>query len=584
MELRVLIVMPRGRDAGLAAGILGKAGITSRVCSDFADLVRAAEEDAGAALIAEEALDADDHGSSLLRWVAAQPPWSDFPVIVLAAPRGDVAQGARVPAWFAGLGNIVLLERPMGAAALTSAVRTVLRARRRQYQMRTYLAERETATLQLSALNASLETRVTQRTTELQAAYDRLAKEAVEREQTKALLAQAQRMEALGQLAGGIAHDFNNVLQAVSGGLSLIERRADSEMVKRLAGMAGDAAQRGASITGRLLAFARQGALRGEAVSPRRLLESLHEMLAHTIGAGIRMQVAASESLPLLLADKGQLETVLVNLAVNARDAMPDGGLLSLSAAPETVRETGLHAAGLGVGRFLCLSVSDTGMGMNAATLARASEPFFTTKPLGQGTGLGLAMARGFAQQSGGGMAIESASGKGTTVKLWFPEAAGAAEVNGAVSLVLPTRSVRAGTCVLIVDDDVSVREVLVSEMTGLGYEVSQARDGLEALAHIDEGATIHLLISDFAMPGMNGLALIQEARRRRPDLPALLLTGYADASVRLAAEQADIGDTALLRKPASGVDLAQSAATLLAHASRKPDRKPATVVCQDIL
>ncbi len=566
MELRVLVLMPRGRDAELAAGILGKAGMTCRVCSDLAGLVRAAGEDAGAALVAEEALDADDHGSGLLRWVAAQPPWSDFPVIVLAAPRGDMAQGARVPRWFGGLGNAVLLERPMGAAALTSAVRTALRGRRRQYEMRAYLAERELATLQLSALNTSLETRVTQRTAELKTAYDRLAEEAAEREHTKARLAQAQRMEALGQLAGGIAHDFNNVLQAVSGGLSLIERRAESEMVKHLARLAGDAAQRGASITGRLLSFARQGALRAEAVSPQSLLEGLHEILVHTIGVGITMRVVAGQDLPRFLADKGQLETVLVNLAVNARDAMPEGGLLSLSATPETVLDARIHVAGLVPGRYLRLSVSDTGSGMDAATLARASEPFFTTKPQGKGTGLGLAMARGFAQQSGGGFAIESTADMGTTVMLWFPEAVGEVVTAGSVLPRVAAPNIPLGAYVLVVDDDATVREVLVSEMTEQGYRVSQACDGFEALARIDEGAMVDLLISDFAMPGMNGLILIQEARVRRPELPALLLTGYADASVRLAVEHTDAGFTALLRKPVSCSALAQGAAALLAH------------------
>ena len=553
MELRVLILMPRGRDAALAAAILGKAGMTCRMCSDLPDLVRAAEEDAGAALVTEEALDADDHGKGLLRWVAIQPPWSDFPVLVLASPRGDVAQGARVPAWFGGLGNAVLLERPMGAAALASSVSTALRSRRRQYEMRAYLTEREMAAAQLSALNASLETRVAQRTTELQAAYERLAEEALEREQTKAHLAQAQRMEALGQLAGGIAHDFNNVLQAVSGGLSLIERRAESEMVKHLATLAGNSA--------------RNAPCRAKAVAPKLLLEGLHEMLAHTIGIGVTIRVVADEGLPMLLADKGQLETVLVNLAINARDAMNGGGILFLGATLDAVSEVG-HAASLAPGRYLRLSVSDTGTGMDPATLAHACEPFFTTKPVGKGTGLGLAMARGFAQQSDGGFAIDSTPGMGTTVKLWFPQAAGELELAGLVAPLVPQPAVTVGACVLVVDDDAMVREVLVGEMTELGYRVSEACDGLEALAQIDDGATVDLLISDFAMPGMNGLVLIQEARRRRPDLRVLLLTGYADASVRLAAEA---GRTALLRKPVTCAALAQGAATLLAHVATLP-------------
>ncbi len=571
MQLRVLILMPRGRDAELAAGLLARQGMTCRICTDLADLVQAVAEDAGAALIAEEALDGDDDEKALLRWVAEQPPWSDFPFVVLAAPRGDIAQGARAPAWLAQIGNAVLLERPLGVAALSSSVRAALRTRGKQYEMRTYLAEREQAAADLSTLNASLETRVTERTTELRTAYARLEQEALERERTEARLAQAQRMEALGQLAGGIAHDFNNVLQAVMGGLSLIQRRpGDVEGVRRLAGMAGEAAQRGASITGRLLAFARRDALRAEPVTPVLLLEALREMLTHTLGIGIAVQVEADRSLPALLADKGQLETVLVNLAVNARDAMPDGGTLTLTAVVETVLDAAAHPADLACGGYLRLSVTDTGGGMSSATLARASEPFFTTKPLGRGTGLGLAMARGFAQHSGGGFTIQSALGQGTTVSLWFPQAASERIADGRPPAARPIGELSDPLRVLIVDDDAMVRDVLVGEMKERGYRVIQAGDGLDALAQIDQGVSLDLLISDFAMPGMNGLTLIQEVRRRRPELPVLLLTGFADADVRLAMERAEMDNAALLRKPVSGVALAESASALLARAAEQ--------------
>ena len=569
MEHRVLILAPRGRDAKLAAEILAKAGIASRVCADIADLARTAAEAAGAALVAEEALEGDDAAAPLLRWVAAQPPWSDFPLVVLTAPRSDIAQGARVPGWFAGVGNAVLIERPLGATALASAVRVALRARRRQYEMRAYLAERERVAVQLTLLNTSLEVRVTERTAELRAAYDRLGHEARERGETEARLAQAQRMEALGQLAGGIAHDFNNVLQAVIGALDLIQRRAgNADSVQKLARMGAEAAQRGASVTGRLLAFARRDMLRAEPVPPVPLLEGLREMLAHTLGVGISLQLDVDQDLPALLADKGQLETVLVNLAVNARDAMPNGGTLLLAAAPEAVLH-GAHPSGLGAGGYLRLSVSDTGTGMSAATLARACEPFFTTKPVGKGTGLGLAMARGFAHQSGGGLAIESQPNRGTTVTLWFPEVRSISVASD--TLAQPESKalcVSVLTRVLVVDDDAMVREVLAGQMKERGYLVSQAGDGLEALAQLDGGAAVDLLISDFSMPGMNGLILIQEARRRYPELPALLLTGYADASVRLTVKDAETGSTALLRKPVSGTALAERAAALLGHAA----------------
>jgi len=565
-EHRVLILAPRGRDASLAAEILAKAGMACRVCGDLADLVETLLEGAGAALVTEEALDRGDNEATLLRWVAMQPAWSDFPFIVLTKPRGDIALGVRAPAWFDGIGNVVLLERPIGAAGLASAARAALRARRKQYEMRTHLVERELDAVRLSELNASLETHVAERTAELRAAYDKLAKEAREREQAETMLAQAQRMEALGQLAGGIAHDFNNVLQAVIGGLNLIERRSgNAQMVQQLATMTAEAAQRGASITGRLLAFARRDSLRAEPILPGPLLEGLHEMLAHTLGVGITMRIAADPGLPKLLADKGQLETVLVNLAINARDAMPEGGSLLLTAAQETVGDATGHPAGLTAGSYVRLSVADTGTGMAAATLERASEPFFTTKSRGQGTGLGLAMARGFAYQSGGGLQIESAPGQGTTVTLWLPEAEAASAVSGLTQPADTTTATSASAEVLVVDDDAIVRQMVASQMEELGYHVAQASDGLAALAHLDEGAAVDLLISDFAMPGMNGVALIEEARQRRPNLPALLLTGYADATVSLAIEDGQTGGTALLRKPVSNAALVEHVGALLA-------------------
>ena len=243
-------------------------------------------------------------------------------------------------------------------------------------------------------------------------------------EVTQAQLAHAQRMEALGQLAGGIAHDFNNVMQAVLGAATLIERRAgEPERVGGLSRMIVDAAGRGAAITRRLLAFARQSDLWSEPIEPQSLLSGMQEILAHTIGSGIVVRVEVAADLPRLFADKGQLETVLVNLATNARDAMPGGGTLVLSAREEAVGDDGGPGAliALEAGRYVCLAVSDTGSGMAPEVLARASEPFFTTKPIGQGTGLGLAMARGFSEQSGGGLQIESVLGRGTTVTLWFP-------------------------------------------------------------------------------------------------------------------------------------------------------------------
>ena len=372
---------------------------------------------------------------------------------------------------------------------------------------------------------------------------------------------QSQRMEALGQLAGGIAHDFNNVLQAVSGGLGLIRRRAeDPASVRKLATMADEAAKRGAAITGRLLAFARRGELQATPIDPADLLLNLREILAPTLGVGIRIEIDTSTDAPLF-ADRPQLETALVNLAVNARDAMPGGGTLRIALAAEP------DAPGLPPGPYIRIELTDTGHGMPPDILARASEPFFTTKPPGQGTGLGLAMARGFALQSDGGFAIASTVDAGTSVTLWFPQASLPALTPAATPDAVhePT-----GQRVLLVDDDAMVRTVLAGQLEESGYQVTQASDGLHALARLDGGEQPDLLVTDFAMPGMNGLALIQEARARHPALPVLLLTGFADPALDLAGNH-----IMLLRKPIPGDELAARARLLLTSAPPSAGASP---------
>lgn len=378
-------------------------------------------------------------------------------------------------------------------------------------------------------------------------------------------LRQTQKMEALGQLAGGIAHDFNNVLQAVSGGTSLIERRADDPAaVRRLARMVAEAAGRGSATTRRLLALARRNELRAALVQPAALLGNFREILAHTLGAGISVQVQTPESVPPLLADHSELETVVVNLATNARDAMADGGTLLLTAASEMVVPGQDHAAGLSPGAYVRLTVEDTGAGMNAETLRRATEPFFTTKPLGKGTGLGLAMARGFAQQSGGGLAITSAPGAGTTVALWLPQAGEAAAVAAVPSRAPGVPAAGAHPRILLVDDEAAVRTVLGAELEEHGYSVASAESAADALAYLDAGEPVDVLVTDLSMPGMDGVKLIGEAQRQRPRLRAILLTGYAGEATSLAVSGALSGSFTLLRKPISGAELADRAAALL--------------------
>ncbi len=410
-------------------------------------------------------------------------------------------------------------------------------------------AEKRLLTIQ-QRINAELEQRVKEEMAAREAAQQRAA--------------HAERMHALGQIAGGIAHDFNNVLQAVSGGAALIERRPnDAERVLRNARMVQDAARRGAAITSRLLAFSRRGDLRAENVDAAALLTDMAEVLTHTLGGAVVCKVDVPFGLPPLFADRGQLETVLVNLATNARDAMPSGGTLTLAADIEMVF-TGLpHPAGLTPGRYVRIAVSDTGSGMDRDVLARVTEPFFTTKEPGKGTGLGLAMAKGFVEQSGGSLSIDSAVGQGTRIMLWLPAATGAACVTFGTDGV-----VRAGfgkPCVLLVDDDAIVREVLTLSLEESGYAVIAADSGAAALIRLTAGERVDIIVSDLTMPGMDGLTLIRSAQERRPGLPAVLLTGYAGDGAALAVGGAISGTFSLLRKPVSGTQLVDRINALLA-------------------
>jgi signal transduction histidine kinase/ActR/RegA family two-component response regulator len=416
------------------------------------------------------------------------------------------------------------------------------------------------------------------RTRELDAAKAQLLAEMAEHRATEESLRHAQKMEAVGQLAGGIAHDFNNILQAVSGGAALIRRRARDPAIERLAGMVADAARRGESVTRRLLAFARRGELRAEVLDLGEVLGGLREVLAATLHPGVRVEVEATEGLPPVLADRGQLETALVNLAVNARDAMPEGGTLTLSASVAHFRAFD-GGTRLPPGAYVCLAVSDTGTGMDAETLARACEPFFTTKPRGQGTGLGLAMARSFAEGSGGALAIDSAPGSGTRVSIWLPIAGDAARPatlrparDRAQRGASGSRAARRAD-VLLVDDEPAVRAVLAQELAEEGFNVIDAADGAAALALLDRPVPVDLLVSDLAMPGIDGIALIREARRRCPGLPAILLTGYAGEAAAMAVDGGldQDGTLVLLRKPVTGAVLADHVAALLDSAGPPP-------------
>jgi CheY-like chemotaxis protein len=327
-----------------------------------------------------------------------------------------------------------------------------------------------------------------------------------------------------------------------------------------LARMILDASERGASITRRLLAFARRGELRAEPVEVADLLSGLQEVLSHTLGGAINVELCLGADLPPLFADKGQLETVLVNLATNARDAMPEGGTLTFTAETDP---TASATANLQPGNYLRLTISDTGTGMEQPVLARAPEPFFSTKPVGQGTGLGLSMAKGFVEQSGGAMSIDSAPGQGTTIRMWLPTTT-RTETRPAPLPPAPPR-VEGGQHVLLVDDEVMVRETLTVSLEDAGYIVSCAAEGAEALEILASEVQVDVLVTDLSMPGMDGLALIEKARKHRPGLSAVLLTGYAGHGAQLAVSGFVSGAFTLVRKPVTAAHLIDQIEALLA-------------------
>jgi len=373
-------------------------------------------------------------------------------------------------------------------------------------------------------------------------------------------IAHAERLQTLGQLAAGIAHDFNNILTAVHGGAALIgQNPGDAEAVRRFAGVILDAAYRGRSITRRLLCFARREDFRPQPVDPESLLEAVSEIADHTLGRLVSVNVEASAGLPPLMADQAQLETALVNLAINARDAMPSGGILTFAAAAESVSEIAAHPAGLRPGTYIRLSVGDTGSGIDRCVMPRVCEPFFTTKPAGEGTGLGLPMVKAFAEQSGGGLAIDSVPGRGTTVSLWLP-AAGRPEPDLAAASPARRR-------ILLVEEDPMVSETLAAVLDDAGFAVTAAASGAEALAVLRSPLRMDALVTDLSIPDTGGLKLIDEAQRVIRGLPAVLLTACPDQETQLAMRGAFSGKFSLLRKPVSLANLVDRIEALIADA-----------------
>lgn len=405
-------------------------------------------------------------------------------------------------------------------------------------------AELDRKAVELQELNANLEQRV--------------EGAVAERERAEESLRQAQKMEAVGQLTGGIAHDFNNLLQIVTGNLEILRRNLpeDAPRLRRSADNAMLGAQRAAVLTQRLLAFSRRQPLDPKPVDINQLVAGMSDLIRRTIGEPIAIETVLAGGLWRAEADPNQLENALLNLAVNARDAMPGGGKLTIESANTHLDEAYAHQnIGVAPGQYVAICVTDTGTGMSNEALARAFEPFFTTKDVGQGTGLGLSMVYGFIKQSSGHVKIYSEEGEGTTVKLYLPRLLGAGQALAAVADSVVPEGHR-DEVVLAVEDDDGVRAYTVEALNELGYRVIEAADGPSALKLIQDTPRIDLLFSDVVLPnGMSGRQLADAARRLRPELRVLFTTGYArNAIVHNGRLDADVQ---MIGKPFSLPDLA---------------------------
>jgi PAS domain S-box-containing protein len=349
---------------------------------------------------------------------------------------------------------------------------------------------------------------------------------------TEEALLQSQKMEAVGQLTGGIAHDFNNLLTGIVGSLDLLQTRLDQGRIDNAAryiDAAMTSANRAAALTHRLLAFARRQPLIPESVDANQLVVSLEDLLRRTIGETIDLAIVAADDLWRTLCDPNQLESALLNLAINARDAMPDGGKLTIATANARLEGASADNPALLPGDYICISVTDTGTGMSAEVAARAFDPFFTTKPIGQGTGLGLSMIYGFARQSNGHATIDSRLGRGTTVRLYLPRHRGETAA-APVSAARAADHAKTGETVLVVEDEPVVRGVILEMLQDQGYRTLQAVDGPSGLAMLRGDARIDLLVTDVGLPGINGRQLADQARETRPELKILFITGYAES------------------------------------------------------
>jgi CheY-like chemotaxis protein len=410
----------------------------------------------------------------------------------------------------------------------------------------------------------SLEAKVEARTAELVAANDRLRREAIERQRVEEQLRQAQKMEAIGHLTGGVAHDFNNLLTIVIGNVESVQRGLEAQAPARMRRWLENAmhgARRAASLTQHLLAFSRRQPLEPRPLELNKLISNLSQILGRTLGEKIEVQTVFGAGLWRVEADPNQLETAILNLAVNARDAMPNGGKLTIETANAHLDEAYVATATeVAPGQYVVIAVSDTGSGMSRHVLEHAFEPVFTTKPTGHGTGLGLSQVYGFVKQSGGHVRLYSEPGEGTTAKIYLRRHVGEAIEEASTEATVPDGQGK--ETVLVVEDDPNVREYTTELLRDLGYTVIEAEDGPSALRQVERHRSVDLLFTDVGLPGMNGRELADEARRRRPDLKVLYTTGYARNAV-VHHGRVDPG-VQLIAKPFTYADLASKIRSVL--------------------
>ena len=645
---RVLVSAPFGADANSIVQLLKREHYDARDHLTLGEVAQLLDDHVGVVLVTEEALRPADL-DTLKSCLDAQPPWSDIPFIVLATRRtgSERAHDSLHRRLQPYVSNAVIVERPLSLASLLSTLRSAMRSRQKQFDMRDRLLELEESRLSAAASEAELrrvsdalpvliafmgkdlryrfvnrayedwvpmdhttivgkhlseivgeegmairlptieralageavsmqlswphfdgrrrdaemrllprrdsdgnvdgfhifvqditlqkeleerlEARVAQRTAALTAEMSR-------RERAEEALRQRHKMEAVGQLTGGIAHDFNNMLTGVLGSLELIKRKAvvgNYDGLLRYLDTAFSSAQRAASLTARLLAFSRRQSLDAKPVDIQALLQSLEQLLHRSIRENIALQIVHAPDLPLAKVDANQLENAILNLVVNARDAMPQGGALTVETRLVDIAEDSPdRPADLKAGPYVVVSVTDDGVGMETGVLAKIFDPFFTTKPIGQGTGLGLSMVYGFARQSGGQVRVHSKVGVGTTASIYLPQA-------NAVYQTVPLPETfdapaGQGERVLIVEDDPAVRMLMSECLRDLSYDVVEAEDSNAAIRILEAEGALSIMVSDVGLPGMNGRQLAEVARQHRPELPVLFVTGYAEnAAIR---------------------------------------------------